>query len=127
MTSMAEDAKKLYTDLIDRIRKAALLGSCGSILGWEERSYMPRGGVEHRANQLALISGMTHEMSTAPEIGDMLSKLEQSDLMSDELSPEAVNIREIRRSYDKSSNKAAIHMVSAWASENGIVYRCKIK
>jgi len=27
----------------------------------------------------------------------------------------------LRRSYDSSSNKAAIHMVSAWASKNGIV------
>jgi carboxypeptidase Taq len=100
---MAEDAKKIYQDLTERMRKASLLGSCGSVLGWEERTYMPRGGVEHRANQLALISGMTHEMVTAPEIGEMLSNLESSELVKDVTSPEAVNIREIRRSYDKNT------------------------
>ena len=32
----------------------------------------------------------------------------------------AVDGKTLRRSHDKSSNKSAIHMVSAWASENGI-------
>jgi predicted transposase YbfD/YdcC len=32
----------------------------------------------------------------------------------------AIDGKTLRRSYDKSSDKAAIHMVSAWASENGI-------
>ena len=98
---MAEDAHKLYEDLIARVKKASLLGSCNAILGWDERTYMPRGGVEHRSNQTALISGMVHEMFTTPEIGEMLSKLEDSELMNDELSAEAVNIRELRREYDK--------------------------
>ncbi len=98
---MADDAKKLYDELIQRRKKAALLGSANGILGWDERTYMPRGGVEHRASQMALISGMVHEMSTAPEIGEILSKLEDSELVKDPVSPEAVNIREIRRSYDK--------------------------
>jgi hypothetical protein len=32
----------------------------------------------------------------------------------------AVDGKTLRRSHDRSSNKSAIHMVSAWASENGI-------
>ena len=32
----------------------------------------------------------------------------------------AIDGKTLRRSYDKSSDKAAIHMVSAWASKNGI-------
>jgi predicted transposase YbfD/YdcC len=32
----------------------------------------------------------------------------------------AIDGKTLRRSHDRSSNKAAIHMVSAWASENGI-------
>ncbi len=33
----------------------------------------------------------------------------------------ALDGKSLRRSYDKSSSKSAIHMVSAWASENGLV------
>ncbi len=33
----------------------------------------------------------------------------------------AIDGKQLRRSYDRASNKAAIHMVSAWASENGMV------
>ena len=33
----------------------------------------------------------------------------------------AIDGKTLRRSYDKASDKAAIHMVSAWASANGIV------
>ena len=98
---MADDVNKLYQELIEKVKKAALLSSCGSLLGWDERTYMPRGGTNHRASQLALISGMTHEMITDPKIGELLSKLEDSELMSDETSAEAANIRELRRDYDK--------------------------
>lgn len=33
----------------------------------------------------------------------------------------AIDGKQLRRSYDSSTDKAAIHMVSAWASENGMV------
>jgi predicted transposase YbfD/YdcC len=33
----------------------------------------------------------------------------------------AIDGKTLRHSYDRSSNKAAIHMVSAWASENRLV------
>jgi len=32
----------------------------------------------------------------------------------------AIDGKTLRRSYDHASNKAALHMVSAWASENGV-------
>ncbi|MDF2866625.1 MAG: transposase family protein, partial [Gammaproteobacteria bacterium] len=33
----------------------------------------------------------------------------------------AIDGKQARRSYDKGTRKAAIHMVSAWACQNGIV------
>jgi Zn-dependent M32 family carboxypeptidase len=52
---MSDDARKLYEELIQKRKRASLLGSANGILGWDERTYMPRGGVEHRASQMALI------------------------------------------------------------------------
>src|SRR5437763_5966190 len=90
-----------YAELIRRIKDANLLGSCGSVLGWDERTYMPHHGSAHRAEQMALLARLTHEMLTAPEIGQLLAAVEGSDLVRDPASVPAVNAREIRRSYDR--------------------------
>jgi len=40
----------------------------------------------------------------------------------------AIDGKKLRRSYDRTSHKAAIHMVSAWATENHLVLgQCKVK
>ncbi|MCK4302295.1 MAG: carboxypeptidase M32, partial [candidate division Zixibacteria bacterium] len=93
--------KKAYDELVSRLREVALLSSCSSVLRWDERTYMPRGGGVLRADQLAMISGLMHEKFTDPRIGELLSILEQSDLVGDEDSPEAANIRETRHDYDR--------------------------
>ena len=94
-------AQNAYDELITLVKELNLLGSCASVLGWDERTYMPRGGAEHRAKQLALLSGMIHEKFTTPRVGELLSEVEGSDLVKDELSDAAVNVREIRREYDR--------------------------
>lgn len=96
---MAE--KKTYEQLVERCRELALLQSCEAVLGWDERTYMPRGGAKLRADQLGLLAGMIHEKFTSPEIGDWLSELEGSQLVKDNGSIEAANVRETRHRYDK--------------------------
>ncbi len=90
-----------YAELIRRIKECSLLSSCGSLLGWDERTYMPRQGSVHRAEQMALLARLAHEMLTAPEIGQLLAQLEESALAREKDSVPAVNIREIRRTYDR--------------------------
>ncbi len=93
--------QKAYEELIKRVREASLLSSCAGVLGWDERTYMPRGGAKHRADQLSLLAGMTHQMFVDPKIGELLGEAEQSDLVKKPESVEAANIREIRHEYDK--------------------------
>jgi carboxypeptidase Taq len=90
-----------YAELIQRIKEFSLLASCAGVLGWDERTYMPRKGSAHRAEQVALLARMAHEMLTAPEIGKLLAEVEGSPLVRDPDSIPAVNVREIRRSYDR--------------------------
>ncbi|WP_145258912.1 carboxypeptidase M32 [Calycomorphotria hydatis] len=89
-----------YEELIRLRTEATLLGSTGAVLGWDEQTYMPQGGAEHRANQLSLITGLAHEQMTAPRIGELLSELESSKPFGED-APEAADIREIRREYDR--------------------------
>jgi carboxypeptidase Taq len=99
-----------YSELLRRVRESALLESCAGLLGWDERTYMPQGGSVHRADQMALLARLTHEMLTAPKIGELLATVESSVLPSspaplpDGESGEgdaAANVREIRRQYDR--------------------------
>src|SRR5437667_12271947 len=94
------DPRHAYDDLLRRVKEARLLESCGAVLGWDERTYMPHQGSSHRAEQMALLARMTHEMATAPEIGELLSELEDSQVAKGN-GTKAANVREIRRSYNR--------------------------
>ena len=93
--------QRAYEDLIGRWKELHLLESCAAVLGWDERTYMPRGGAAHRAEQHALLAGMAHERATASEVGELLSCVEEGDEVFDADSAAAVNLREIRREYDR--------------------------
>src|SRR5947209_6521769 len=90
-----------YEQLLQATREYAILGSCAGVLGWDERTYMPRQGSAHRAEQIALLARMTHEMLTDARVGELLGVVEGSALVRDPESVPAVNVREIRRTYDR--------------------------
>jgi len=98
---MSEKREKLLKELYDTINEISVLGSCVSLLDWDERTYMPRKGSEHRGNQIALISGMAHEKFTAPRIGELINEIIADGLNPDDDSIDAANIRELKRSYEK--------------------------
>src|SRR5690554_1402601 len=101
-TTASGAGHKSYEELIQLVREAALLGSSASLLSWDQEVMMPEGGVEYRSRQLSLLARLTHEASTSPRIGELLSICEDDDaLTADPISPEAVNIRELRRHYDR--------------------------
>ncbi|MBX2850562.1 MAG: carboxypeptidase M32 [Phycisphaeraceae bacterium] len=93
-----------YDQLLEHIKQANLLGSTGSILGWDQETLMPTGGLAHRSRQLAQLAKLTHQMKTDPRIGEWLGACEdEAGLTDDPLSESAVNLRELRRDYDKAT------------------------
>ncbi|HEY1379675.1 MAG TPA: carboxypeptidase M32, partial [Gemmataceae bacterium] len=92
-----------YADLIRRVRDAGVLASCAGLLGWDERTYMPRAGTAHRGEQMALLARLGHEMVTDPKIGELLADIEGTPLVADPASDAAANAREIRRTYDRAT------------------------
>lgn len=95
------DKDLAYGNLITHVKECALLGSCGSVLGWDERTHMPHAGSAHRAEQIALLARMTHEKMTDPKVGDWLAEVEDSPDYRLKDSHHHVNVREIRRVYDR--------------------------
>lgn len=96
-------AEKAYDELRKEMRETSTLASIGSLLGWDEHTYMPPGGAENRANQSSLIARMVHERATAPKIGEWLGTIESSDLVRDPHSDAGANVREWRRGYDRAT------------------------
>ena len=93
-----------YDQLLDHNKQTSLLGSSASILGWDQETLMPVQGLAHRTRQLAQLAKLTHQMKTDRRVGEWLEACEaDSELMDDPLSEQAVNVREIRRSYDKAT------------------------
>jgi carboxypeptidase Taq len=95
------DHRHAYSDLLRHVREGALLESCASLLGWDERTYMPHHGSAHRAEQMALLARLGHETLTNPVVGELLRTVEASPLVRDGDGDAAANVREIRRHYDR--------------------------
>ena len=97
------NSQAAYDELVQRSREQTLLASLMELLGWDELTHMPRGGVENRARQMAFLSGLYHTAATDPRFGELLDTVEDSPQVADPWSPAAVNVREWRRCYDRRS------------------------
>ena len=93
--------QQAYEDLVRRINEIATLASCSAVLSWDHQVYMPAGGGAFRAKQTSLLAGMIHEKFVDPKIGELLSMVENSDLVKDPDSAISANIRELRHDYDR--------------------------
>jgi carboxypeptidase Taq len=89
-----------YDELLRRAREKSVLASCAELLAWDEVTYMPPAGAAHRAAQLALLAGLIHDRGADPRVGELLTIVESSKLVSDPESIAAANVRELRRLYD---------------------------
>ncbi|HHD16390.1 MAG TPA: carboxypeptidase M32, partial [Euryarchaeota archaeon] len=63
---------KAYDDLLTRYADIRKLGLAGSILMWDQNTYMPPGAVEMRGEQQALIAGIAHERLTSNRMGELI-------------------------------------------------------
>ncbi len=93
----------LYLELTRLLRETAVMSSCSNVLGWDEQTFMPEGGAQFRSEQLGLLAGMTHERATSSRVGELLAELEGSGDLGDPDGDRAVNVREARRSYNRST------------------------
>ncbi|MFO0782573.1 MAG: carboxypeptidase M32 [Phycisphaerales bacterium] len=110
MTTLAPPASGTSApvqELVAACREARLLGSTAAILGWDQETMMPDGGLHHRARQLAQLAKLEHQLSTDPRIGDLLKKAEEAVAALPATHPDRVNVRELRRDYDKATKLPA--------------------
>jgi carboxypeptidase Taq len=89
-----------YVDVLARTREHAVILSCSAVLGWDQQTYMPRGGSAIRGDQLALLASLAHGRATDPRLGELLAECEANvSAIDDEFA--AANLRELRHSYER--------------------------
>jgi carboxypeptidase Taq len=93
--------EQAYEMLIALSRQETVMASFNDLLEWDEEVVMPSKGMKHRAEQMAMLAGITHDRATDPRYEELLSAVEGSSLVSDPDSVAAVNVRELRRGFDK--------------------------
>ncbi len=98
---MPDEHTQLYDEVCRHARRTALLGSVSELLEWDERTKMPPADAEHRAEQLTLLAGMIHQRETDSRYGEQLAELAASPLVADPQADAAVNVRRLRREYDR--------------------------
>lgn len=62
-----------YNALEERFRQMARLQHAMTFLQWDQLVMMPPGGNDTRAKSIAELSGMHHELLSAPEIGELIA------------------------------------------------------
>jgi len=64
-----------FDEAVAHARRAAVLVSVESVLGWDEQTMLPPAGGAHRADQVAAIASLTHGLRIDPAQGDRLERL----------------------------------------------------
>jgi carboxypeptidase Taq len=89
-------AMDAYRSLESRFRRWSALREAAGMLHWDMSAMMPEGGHAARAEQLAAIDVVSHEMLTAPVIGELIGEASDANVMD---SWQRANLAEMRRTY----------------------------
>ncbi len=82
-----------YAALLTELRPAALLDASAAILGWDQETMLPAGGVDLRAAQLEQLSRLAHELRTDPRVADRLQAAAEDPVVRDD--PDGVAARSL--------------------------------
>ena len=99
-------------DLRRQFGVVADLGAAGGVLGWDQQTYMPPGGAQGRAMQLATLGRLAHRQLVSDEMGAALVAAESEVEGLDPDSDEVRTVRKARRDFDK-----ARKVPSDWVAE----------
>ena len=86
-----------YTNLTRLFGRLGAIHDAAGVLGWDSQTLMPDGAADGRAEQLATLHGLAHELLVAPATADLLAAAQAED---GTLGPwERANLHEMRRAH----------------------------
>jgi carboxypeptidase Taq len=93
--------------LKERLSQVVDLQKVGRLLSWDQQTMMPTAGTRHRAEQMATVQRLAHEILASPETGRLLEELRPLEDSLDPDSDDAALIRVARRDYEKAERVPA--------------------
>jgi carboxypeptidase Taq len=78
-----ESSKELYESYRQHMRKLADVRAALALMQWDQETYLPAKGSGFRAQQVATLSEMAHELVTAEKLGSLLESLENATGLND--------------------------------------------
>ena len=85
-----------YDALHERFARIGDLNHALAMLSWDEAVMMPTGSGGVRGEALATLTGMVHELTAAPETGELVDAAAEEELKE----WQAVNVAKIRRDWE---------------------------
>ena len=99
----SEAQNQALRPLKDRLAILSDVRAASAVLGWDQQTYMPPGGVAARAEQLATLGRLVHEMLVSDETGVLLDAAGDPDPGSED----AAIVRLARRDYERATKLPA--------------------
>jgi carboxypeptidase Taq len=90
-----------FLELKSRLAEIHDLSKVSSLLSWDQAVTMPAGGAAARAEQMATVGRISHELFVSPEVGRLLDGLQAYEDSLPYESDEASLIRVTRLDYEK--------------------------
>ncbi len=114
MEQKLNQLKKILSEIID-VQNAA------GLLGWDQQTYMPKGGAEDRSHQLSTLKRIEHQKFTSDEVGVLLEELKPYAAQLDPDSDDARLVKMTTRLYNKRT-KVPAELVAEFAKATALAH-----
>ena len=72
-----------YQEYQQHLQQIADIKYASAVLQWDQETYLPAKGAEHRGRQIATLTELAHQMFTASKTGNLLHLLQADDRLTD--------------------------------------------
>lgn len=111
---------KNYEDYKNHCSKIADIANSIALLNWDQEVMMPKKGAKRRAQQIATLAGIHHELGTEKDFGNLLTILNKSKLSDEESRNVAETLKEFNRNkkytteFVQTMSKTVSEAFNAW-------------
>jgi carboxypeptidase Taq len=119
-----------YAWLVEHSRETSALAGIAELLSWDQQTMLPPRGQAGRADQLAALARLLHQRATDPAFGARLAQAEDAGDADRPGSVRGANLREWRRSYDRTRRipeRLAVALARTCALAEGVWERARPK
>ena len=109
----------LYEKLLAKMKEITLLNNALGLIYWDMETYMPKGGIEQRSEEISFLSGLIHDRVVDPEVGLLLEQIKNHKNYEKLSVAEKRNVYLIQRNYDQQT-KIPKELVMAAAKQAAV-------